>query len=74
MIENESKSFTNISTFFEIMVVEHGVCDHDLRKVIKILVKTFLFFIIEFDMMKFLAIIQVKAVKTMIKESNRGLT
>ena len=36
MIENEHKSFTNVSIFSEILVADHGLCDHDLRKEIKI--------------------------------------
>ena len=54
------------------MVAEHGLCDHDRRKVINILVKTFLFSIIVFNMIKLLAIRQVKVGKTMIKESYKS--
>ena len=46
----------------EIIIAEYGVCDHDLRKEIKILVKPFLFSIILYNM-KLLAILQVKQVK-----------
>ena len=50
--------------------IEHSISDHDLRKEIKIIVKmVFLFFIKLFRMMQLLAILQVKAGKTMIKES-----
>ena len=55
------------------MVPEHAICEHDLRKEIK-LVKTFLFSIIVFNMMKLAATLQFKAGKTMIKELHRGLT
>ena len=51
--------------FFEIM--------HDLREAINALIKTLLFSIIVFNMNKFLATLQVKAGKTMIKRSCRGL-
>ena len=52
-MENENKSSTNISIFFfEIMVAEHGACNHDLRKDIKILVRPFLFSIKVFNIMK----------------------
>ena len=75
MIENEHKSFTNILIFFsEIMVAKHGVCGHDFRKEIKILVQTFFLSIIVFNMMQNLPMLQVKAGKPMIKESYRGLT
>ena len=75
MMENENKRFTNISIFFsKIMVTEHSVCYHDLRKVIKLLVKPFWFSIIIFHMMmKLLAIFQVKTGKTLIKESYRRI-
>lgn len=53
------------------MVAEHGVYDHDLRKKIKILVEPFLFSILVFNMVNLLAILQVNAGKTMIKESHR---
>ena len=36
MIENEHKTFTNILS--EIMVVDHGICNHDLRKEMKMVV------------------------------------
>ena len=76
MMGCENESLTNISIFFffsEIVVPEHAICEHDLRKEIK-LVKTFLFSIIVFNMMKLAATLQFKAGKTMIKESHRGLT
>ena len=57
--------------FYEITVPEHDACDHDLRKEIKILVEPFSFSILVFSMLKLLAILQVKAGKTMIKESHR---
>ena len=57
--------------FYEITVAEHDACDHDLRKEIKILVERFSFSILVFSMLKPLAILQVKAGKTMIKESHR---
>ena len=46
---------------------------HDLREAINALIKTLLFSIIVFNMNKFLATLQVKAGKTMIKRSCRGL-
>ena len=48
MMENENRSFTTISIFYEIIVAEHGVCDHDLRKEVRILVKNF-FSIVAFN-------------------------
>ena len=36
MTENEHKTFTNILS--EIMVVDHGICNHDLRKEMKTVV------------------------------------
>ena len=36
MTENEHKTFTNILS--EIMVVDHGICNHDLRKEMKMVV------------------------------------
>ena len=51
------------------MVAEHSICDHDLWKEIKMLVKLLLSPIIQFNMMKVLAIIQVKASKFVIKGS-----
>ena len=51
------------------MVAEHSIYDHDLWKEIKMLVKLLLSPIIQFNMMKVLAIIQVKASKFVIKES-----
>lgn len=41
MMDNENKHFTNISIFSEIIVQEYGVCDHNLKKERKILLKTF---------------------------------
>ena len=32
MMESENNSFTNISAFFEVIVADHGICDHDLRE------------------------------------------
>ena len=29
--------FTNISIFFELIVADHGICNHDLMKEIKII-------------------------------------
>lgn len=62
------KSLTNISIIDEIIVAKHVICDHELRKEIKIVQKTFLFSIIVIKMMRLLAIRQVKAGKTMTKE------
>ena len=51
------------------MVADHGTCDYDLRKEIKIIVKLLLSFsIIVLIMIKFVVILQVKADKTMINE------
>lgn len=36
-MENEKNIFSNILNFSESMVAEHGLCDHDLRKEIKII-------------------------------------
>ena len=52
------------------MVAEHGVCDHNLRKEIKILEKTFLLSIIVYNM-RLLAILQVKADGTLLKDLHR---
>ena len=43
MMENKHKSFISISIFSEIMVADHGIYDHDLRKEIKIMVYFFRF-------------------------------
>ena len=74
MTDNKNEGFTNALIFFKIMVPEHAVCDHDFKKENKILKKTFLFSIITFNMMKLLAIIHIKAAKTVFKESHRDLT
>ena len=74
IMENENKSFTNISFFSELMVAEHCACHYNLRKTVKVLAKPFLFSTIVFNMMRFLAIHQFKAGKTIIKESYRSLT
>ena len=60
----------NTSFFSDAMVAKHSIYDHDLRKEIKILKLLFLFSIIQFNMMKHLGIIQVKAGKFVIKESH----
>ena len=39
MINDENKNFPSISIFSEIMDVEHGKCDYDLRKEFEILVQ-----------------------------------
>ena len=72
--ETETKVLLIFQLFSEIIVAQHDTCDHYLKKMIKILVKHVLFSIIVFNMMKLLPILQVKASKTMIKESYRGLT
>lgn len=41
MIENEIKVLLIFNFFSEIMLAEHGACNHDVRKKIKILVKVF---------------------------------
>ena len=38
MMEHKNKSLTNISNRFEITVADHSICDHDLRREIKIIV------------------------------------
>ena len=68
-MENESKCFTNVSIIFSKILV-----DHDLRKQIKILLKPFLFSIRVFNLIKLIAILQVKAGKTEIKESYVSIT
>ena len=47
MTENENKRFINryFDVFSEIVVADHDVCDHDLRKEIMIIVKFCLNFI-----------------------------
>ena len=52
------------------MVKNQGIIDHDLRKEIKILNKLFLLSTIVFSMTKLLRTLQVKAYKTVIKESH----
>ena len=34
----QKQNLTNITIFSEIMIADHGICDHDLRKDIKIIV------------------------------------
>ena len=70
MMENK-KSFTNISVFFsEIMVPDHDLSNHDLRKEINIIAKCLsLFSVLVFDM-KLLVILEATAGKTIIKESH----
>ena len=64
MIENENKGFTNISIF---LVAKYGINDHDHRKEINVLVNlSSLFYIVVFNIMKLLALLQVKAGKSMI--------
>ena len=49
-MENENKNFT--ASFSEIMVLDHGMCDHDFKKEIEIIVKLWLLFsVIVFNMM-----------------------
>ena len=69
-MENRSRIFTNILIFFlDIMVPIHSLCDHDLRKEIKIFIKIWVLFSIRlFNTVKLLAILQIKASKTIIKE------
>ena len=38
MMENKNKSFIEILIFSEIVVVDYNICDHDLKKGIKIMV------------------------------------
>ena len=64
-----SRLFLILQSFFEIMVAGYGTCDHDLKNEIEILVKLLLSFsAIVFNITKLLAVLQVKAGKTMIKE------
>ena len=65
MIENKNIIFT-VSLFFAEIIVKADHSDSGLKKKIEILVKL-LFWSIAFNMIKFLAILQVKARKTMIK-------
>ena len=52
------------------MVTDCGIRDHDIKKEIEIIVKLLrLFSAIKFNMMELLAILKVKACKTMIIES-----
>ena len=68
--DEKSKSFANISTFCEIIVADRDICNHYQRIKIQPRVQhLFLFFIIVFNMMKFLA--KVEAAQTMIKESHK---
>lgn len=64
--------FANISFFF--WNRSRKTWCYDLRKDNKVLVKPVLFAIIAFNMMKLPIILQIKAGKTMIKESYRGIT
>ena len=67
MIENKNIIFT-VSIFFAEIIVKADHSDSDLKKKIEILVKLlFWSSAIAFNMIKFLAILQVKARKTMIK-------
>lgn len=53
------------------MVLEQGICDHNLREETKILVEILLLFsVLVFNMMNLLAILQVKGDKVTIKESH----
>ena len=67
-MENNLLTFPFFSKF---MVLEQGICDHDLRKEIKILVEILLLFsVVVFNMMNLLAILQFKGDKVTIKESH----
>ena len=56
-----SNIFTNISIFSEIIVADHGICNHDLMKEIKTIeYLLLLFFVIVFNMMTFLKLKHVK--------------
>ena len=55
--------------FSVIMVVDHGIYDHDLRKEIKMIVKLLLLLcVIAHKIIKRLSILYVTASETMIKE------
>ena len=59
-----------IDPFSEIMVADHGMCNHDLRNEIEVLVKhLFSFPVATFNMMKLLAILEDEAGKTMINSN-----
>ena len=59
-----------IDPFSEIMVADHGICNHDLRNEIELLVKhLFSFPVATFNMMKLLAILEDEAGKTMINSN-----
>ena len=52
------------------MVADHGICNHNLRNEIEVLVKNlFSFPVAIFNMMKLLAILQDEAGKTMINSN-----
>ena len=60
----KTKVFLIFRFYSKIMVVEHGICEHGLRKEIKILVEILLLFtMILFSKMKLLVMLQVKASK-----------
>ena len=54
MMENEHERLTNISIFSEIKFADRGICDHDVRRGIKIIVELWFFYVIGFNMMNFL--------------------
>ena len=59
-MENENKCFANNQFSSQIPVEDHGICDNDLRKGMKIIVKLLcLFPVIVFNMMKLLANVKV---------------
>ena len=59
----KTKVFLIFRFYSKIMVVEHGICEHGLRKEIKILVEILLLFtMILFSKMKLLVMLQVKEV------------
>lgn len=59
-----------IDPFSEIMVADHGMCNHDLRNEIEVLVKhLFSFPVAIFNMMKLLAILEDEAGKTLINSN-----
>lgn len=61
----QKKVFVIFLPFVEIMVADHGTCDHDLKEEIEILVNLLLSLsVIVFMMMKLPAILLIKAGKT----------
>ena len=70
IIGNKKEVYQYFNFFSRTMVTDCGIRDYDIKKEIEIIVKLlWLFSAIKFNMMELLAILNVKACKTMIKES-----